>query len=264
MPKVLSIRGDFPIAREACFLTRRNCLDDGTEYRTPEQAAPLYRWEIDLGGRSDAELRELEDSFLALGGPYESFVFLDPLANLLKWSEDFSQAVWTKSHPGDLTVVAGLADPLGGNGGRTLINYGPVANSISQQLDASPAGRQFTASIWLRSGTPAPVQLVLHDGGAESHSLAILPGSSWRRYWLTAGFGAEAGSKTVFRFDVPALGTLEAFGAQLMALPSPAPYSRTTTVSGFHPHCRFANDVFSHRLAAFGQNDLRLSIVEFA
>jgi len=264
LPKVLSILGDFPIAREARFLTRRNRLDDGTEYRTPEQAAPLYRWEIDLAGRSDTELQELEDSFQALGGLYESFVFLDPLANLLRWSEDFSQAVWAKSRPGDLTVVASLADPLGGNGGRTLINYGPVANSISQQLDASPAGLQFTASIWLRSGTAAEVQFVLHDGGAESHSLAILPGTSWCRYWLTAGFDAEAGSKTVFRFDVPALGTLEAFGAQLMALPSPAPYSRTTTVSGFHPHCRFANDVFSHRLTALGQNDLRLSIVEFS
>lgn len=264
MTKVISIPGGFPISREARFLTRRNRLDDGTEYRTPEQMMPLYRWEIELSGRTDSEAQELENTFRALGGPYESFAFLDPLANLLKWSEDFSQTVWAKSQPAQFDIVPGAADPLGGNAARTLINYAQVANSISQEVNASPAGLQFTASIWLRSGMEIETPLALHDGGAESYSLVTSPGTAWRRYWLTASFSAGAAARTAFRVELPALGIVEAFGAQLMALPTPAPYNRTTTASGFHPRCRFDSGLFGQRLAEYGRSDLRLSIVEYA
>jgi hypothetical protein len=263
--KVLAIPASFPIYREERFLTRRNRLGDGVEYRTPEQAERLCRWELDLSGRSDAEVGELERFFQSVGGQYESFVFLDSLDNLLSWSEDFAQSAWRRSDPSQLLVVAGASDPLGGNAARSLVNIGPVAHWLSQELAAPPAGLQFTASIWLRSAPNMEAALALSDGATAIHSIPISPAPEWRRYSLTAAFDAgSTGTGIVFRLDVAPGATVDAFGAQLVALPSPGAYVRTAANSGFHPHCRFATSAFQHRLAGFGHSDVRLSIVEFA
>ena len=265
MPKVLAIRGSFPISREERFLTRRNRLPDATEYRSPEQIAPLYHWQLDLAQRTAAEVQELEAQFLALGGQYESFVFLDPLENLLKWSEDFGQAAWLKSDPGNLAIVPNRSDPFGGNAAQLLLNTGLVVNSVSQELAAPAAGLQLTGSVWLKAGGPIAVPLSLGDGAGESYTGTAAAGAAWQRHWLTAKFSdIGQGTKIVFQFQLPADSNVDVFGAQLVALPSPAPYTRTTLVSGFHPHCRFADSIFRHQMAGFGQNNLRLSIVEFA
>lgn len=262
---VLTLQGTFPISREQRFLTRRNRLEDGTEYRSPEQVAPLYRWDFDVSGLSAAALQALEDQFVSTGGRYGSFIFLDALENLLQWSEDFSQAVWVKSEPAAISIVRDLADPLGGSAAQQLTNTSATANAVTQFIAAPPAGLRFTASIWLKAGAPLDVTLALTDGQAESVAAQAAVGPAWKRFSLSGTFSSGNGAAhTGFRFEMPAFAAVSVFGAQLMALEAPGAYVRTTNVSGFHPRCRFGSDVLAHRLAGPGYNDLRLSIVEFA
>lgn len=265
MPEVLSLRGSFPVSREERFLTRVNRLEDATEYRLAEQLSPLYRWEVELRGQSTAQVQELENTFASLAGRYGNFVFLDPLENLLRWSEDFGQAAWEKAQPAQLAITYSLPDPLAGNAAQELVNTASAVNTVTQWLAAPPAGLELTASLWARAAAPLAITLALTDGAGETYSSSLSAGAAWQRFWLTASFSpSSAGQQVGFRIELPASSTVRVFGAQLMPLGAPAAYVRTTTVSGFHPKCRFGSDVLFTRLEGEGTADVRLTIVEFA
>src|ERR1043165_5532155 len=102
MPEVFPTRFTLPLTREVRFNTRLNHLADASELRAQDQLAPLFRWNLKIGPISDAELAAIQSFHAARGGGYESFILLDPLDNLLLWSEDFSQAAWQKSSPSEL------------------------------------------------------------------------------------------------------------------------------------------------------------------
>ena len=78
------------------------------------------------------------------------------------------------------------------------------------------------------------------------------------------GTFAAGGSQIVWSADLPANGSAEFFGAQLVATPGPGAYTKTTTVSGFHPNCCFDSQSLAHRATAPNQNQVNVSIVEHA
>src|SRR5262245_14948457 len=86
-------------ACETLYSTRLNV----TEQRASD-AGPRRMWDLELI-LSDTDVAPVLAMFAAHGGPYESFVFLDPVDNLLKWSEDVAQAAWEKSEPSFLPIV---------------------------------------------------------------------------------------------------------------------------------------------------------------
>ena len=260
MPPVFPPRFTYPLAREVRFNTRLNRMADWREYRATELATPLLRWELDLEPLEDTDLASLEAFFNARGGPYESFVFLDPLDNLLQWSEDFTQAAWQKTSPADLQITPGVADPLGGTAAQTLSNTGAASNAVRQFIAAPPAGITFTGSVWLKA-SGASLTLRLTDTAAEAFSRTVTPGPQWSRFHLTATF-ASSGTQVGWEIEIPPGATVEAFGAQMVAAKGPDGYTRTTTVSGFHPTCRFETETFTHRALGPNVNQARLAIVE--
>lgn len=261
MPEVFPPLATYPLSREVRFTTRLNHLTDSTEYRATELAVPLFHWDLSVQPLSDAGLTTVQNFFQARGGAYESFGFLDPLDNLLLWSEDFTQAAWQKSNPVDLHVTAGITDPLGGTAAQTLNNTGFFPNVVQQIVAAKPGGITFTVSVWLKAGT-APITMRLSDGATETFSLTVTSGSGWTRYHLTGTFSG-AGTQVGSEIEIPAGAGVGVFGAQMVAAVGPAGYTRTTTVSGFHPNCRFGAGAFDHRSVAPGVNRLRLAITEF-
>jgi hypothetical protein len=258
MPEVFPTRFTLPLTREVRFTTRLNRTPDFTELRAQDQAAPLFRWDLQLGPLSDAEFAAIQGFYAARGGGYESFVFLDPLDNLLQWSEDFSQAAWLKSNPSGISITSGIADPLGGSTAQAIANTGGSVNTLSQSIAANPQGITLTASVWLL-GT---VTLRLTDGAGQTFSSTVTAGS-WTRHSVSGMF-ASAGSQIVFAIDLPASASVSLFGAQLVATAGAGSYTRTTTVSGFHPNCAFDSQPLAHRVVAPGVNHVKLSILEHA
>lgn len=262
MPEVFPPFATYPLSREVRFTTRLNKLADLTEYRATERATPLFRWELDLRPLEDSELADLQNFFQARGGPYEGFIFFDPLDNLLKWSEDFSQAAWQKTSPADLQITSGIADPLGGGAAQRLTNTGGAPNSVRQFIAAAPAGITLCGSLWLRMAT-APITLRLSDGAAEAFSRTVLPGPEWHRWHVAATFSGP-GTQLGWEIEFPAAAAVDAFGAQMVAANGPGGYSRTTGISGFHPNCRFETPAFTHRVLGPNVNQLQLAIAEEA
>ncbi len=250
MPEVFPTRFTHPLTRELRFTTRTNRTADATEYRNADQANPLFRWDLSIGPLADADYAAIQNFHSSRGGAYETFVFLDPLDNLLQWSEDFSQAAWVKSNPSQIVISA-----------PTITNTGGSVNTVSQSIAANPQGITFTASVWLRGA--ATITLRLTDGaGTTFTSTAGLTGA-WQRYSVSGTFVAPASSVTV-AFDIPAGASADFLGAQLAATSGPGAYSRTTLISGFHPKCSFDSQPLAHRVAAPNVNFVKLSILEHA
>jgi len=265
MTEVLALRESFPIKRETRFITQLNRLEDGAEYRLYEQTERLCRWDFDVRNATSEQAAQIEDFFLRVGGRYGAFAFLDPLENLLRWSEDFTQAAWEKSNPSAARLDGQLPDPLGSLGAQRWSNTAAQANSFTQWLEVPAAGLELTASIWAKAAPPCQFALAVLADGAEVFESNIELASGWRRYSLRVAFsGLDPALRVGFRFELPPNTTIDLFGAQLMALPAPGDYTQTTGLSGFHPHCRFASDGLATRFEAPGAAQARVSITEFA
>jgi hypothetical protein len=261
MSEVFPTLFTLPLARESRFTSRINRTPDYTEMRAQDQTGPLFRWNLQLGPLSDAEATTLQNFYATCNGGYQTFAFLDPLDNLLQWSEDFSQACWHATLPSSFNVASGGSDPLGGSGAQTVTNSSASVNTVSQTLAASPQGITLTASVWLKGS--APITLHVSDGGSQDFAVVVSPTGSWQRYVITGTFAA-GGSQIVWAADLPGNSGAEFFGAQLAATPGPGAYTRTTTVSGFHPNCCFDSQALAHRVIAPNQNQVSVSVVEHA
>src|ERR1035438_8955532 len=99
MSNVFPTRFTLPLTRQVRFTSRVNRAPDFTEFRAQDQPTPLYRWDLQLGPLSDTDATTVVSFYNSCGGPYQSFAFLDPLDNLLLWSEDITQSAWQKTTP---------------------------------------------------------------------------------------------------------------------------------------------------------------------
>src|SRR5262249_52545991 len=101
----------YPARKAVALRTVVNAALDESMVKFSDEAGPVLRWQLSYVGLSEDERAALENFFSASGGRLLGFTFLDPLANLLAWSEDLAQGVWERAPLVNLT--AGVADPLG-------------------------------------------------------------------------------------------------------------------------------------------------------
>ena len=74
---------------------RVNQLPSGFTIRMADMGAQKVQWRLRYSSLTDAERSSIESLFEASEGQLNTFTFLDPTDNLLMWSEDWTQAVWT-------------------------------------------------------------------------------------------------------------------------------------------------------------------------
>ena len=98
------------------------------------------------------------------------------VANLVSFSEDFSNAAWVKTNS---TVNSGVSDPVGSTGAWTL-----TATAATGQLEQSLSGPNVTGvnSIWIRRRTgTGTVNLGAPNGSAVTDITSVLT-TSWQRF----------------------------------------------------------------------------------
>ena len=253
-----------PVSRSGRYVTRLNRLADLNEYRYADQANILMRWEVALEAIPDADVTTLAAFFAARNGKYSRFTFLDPLENLLKWSEDYSQSLWQKT--GTFSLSAGQADPLGGTGATLVTDTSGVTNNLWQTIAFGPESQWFCSSVWLRAASPTTVEtLQCSDQGAQVSDQSLAVGTTWKRFFTPAKFASSGSSVTQWLLRFNAGQALYVFGAQLAYLPGPGGYSKTTNSTGVHSVCRFDMDEFPHRATDFGANSVGpLTVIEIS
>ncbi len=228
----------YPASRRRRRRSVVNVTPDGTRIAWADSAAKSVLWELDLIGLTAAEMGAVEELFETCEGRATDFLFLDPLDNLLGWSEDLQAAIWAAGPM--LTRMAGRPDPLGTTRATRLVNTGQAAQRLTQTLSA-PSWFQYCFSLRLRSDSAGTARLVLEAGGV-TEVRAVLTGSSWAEAWLSTNTGGTGEIVTV-GLELDAGSAVDVFGLQLEAQMGPSPYKRTTGRGGVYPNSRFHGDL---------------------
>jgi hypothetical protein len=240
----------FPIKKRLQSRTVINTLADGSSVKLADAPGGSSGWQLQYAGLTDSEMEALQEFFAACEGSLNGFTFLDPVGNLLAWSEDFTNAAWQRDPL--LTVTPGIADPFGGTQASHLTNSGSAPQGISQTLN-SPAGYVYSFSAYAKAAVTTVVTLSL---AAQSKSVAL--GAGWSRISLT-GSGSALDSSITFAMQA-APGAIDIFGPQVEAQPASSAY-KTSTTGGVYQTARFQDDALRCVSTAPNQNSALVNIL---
>ncbi len=246
----------FPVKRRATIRTVSNQLLSGDSIRLSDPGATMTRWQLTYAGLTDDEWSSLEQLFEATEGQLGSFIFLDPTDNLLLWSEDWTKPAWTADPM--LQISAGIADALGGNSAMRITNMSQTTQQIVQNIGGA-SWFQYCCSIYLRCDTPSTVQILMSATGQESVS-EFPVASSWTRAVKADRLSLKQDGIS-FGLQLPAGGSVLAFGAQAEPQPAPGCYKKTTDRAGVYANTRFDTDSLSMDTEAPNQNSCVVSLV---
>ena len=198
----------------------------------PDAAAGQIEWHLSYRDLTDAEVLNLSNLFVASRGGFDAFTFIDPLANLLGWSENLSQPDW---QAGLLQTQGSVADPVGTLRAWTVTNGTSGVQTLTQTLGIS--GNYVACfSLWVRSNAVGAFTLA-RDG----HQISATIGPVWTRIWVS-GAGTSAAAQSTFSLLIGAGQSIDVFGLQIEAQPHPSAYKPTVASIGIYEETYFGTD----------------------
>jgi hypothetical protein len=236
--------------------TVANQLPSGFTIRMADQGWQKVQWQLRYSNITDSERASIEDLFEASEGQLNTFTFLDPTDNLLMWSEDWTQAVWTADPL--LQAAGGVQDPFGNSDGMQLTNTAEATQQIVQNT-AGPSSYQYCYSVYIRSNVATTVQLVATATGQTSLT-AILAGNTWARAIVSVSLSVQQPG-IGFGVQLPAGAQVDVFGAQVEAQPEAGLYKKTIDLGGIYSSTRFSSDLLTFAADAVNQNSCQLSLI---
>lgn len=246
----------FPVKRNVTMRTVANQLPSGFTIRMADQGFQKVQWQLRYSGITDAERSSVESLFEASEGQLNTFTFLDPTANLLAWSEDWTQPVWTADPL--LQVAGGVQDPFGNSNGMQLTNTAQTTQQIVQNT-AGPSSFVYSFSVYVRSNVPTTVQLVATASGQTSLT-AVLAGNAWTRAITQQSLSVQQDG-IGFGVQLPAGAQVDVFGAQVEAQPEAGLYKKTIDLGGIYSSTRFSSDLLTFAADATDQNSCQLGLI---
>lgn len=246
----------FPVARSLDMRAVANQLPSGFTIRMSDPGWQKVQWQLRYSGLTDGERSSIENLFEASEGQLNTFTFLDPMANLLAWSEDWTQAVWTADPL--LQVTSGAADPFGTNNAMQLTNTGQTAQQIVQSI-AGPSDFLYCYSVYVQSAAPTTIQLVQTTTGQTTLTPAAA-GASWTRV-ITPVSLASAQDGIGFGVQLPPGAQVQVFGAQVEAQPEAGLYKETTDLGGVYTNTRFSMDLLTFTANAVNQHSGQVDLI---
>ena len=246
----------FPVSRTVNMRTVANQLPGGFTIRMADTGAQKVQWRLAYSDLTDSERSSIESLFEAAEGQLTTFTFLDPTDNLLLWSEDWTQSVWTPDPL--LQVTGGVADPLGGSAAMQLTNAGQTAQQIIQNT-SGPSSFVYCYSVYVRSNVPATIELVVAATGQVS-STSITTGAAWTRVTTSGSLSVQQNGVS-FGVQLPAGVQVEAFGAQVEAQPGAGLYKKTIDLGGIYSNTRFSSDLLAVTATAPNQHSCQVGLL---
>jgi hypothetical protein len=243
----------FPVRKSVRRRSIRNLVLDGSLLKKFDENANTTHWDLKYAGLTDTERTTVETLYRDCEGRLQSFMFLDPTDNLLRWSEDLSQSVWQKDPL--LVATGGIADPFGGTRASRLENQAPAPQTLSQVLPV-PSGLIYSFSLMIRSDPATQVRLIVSTATA-SESVVCSAVSAWQLCSIPASLAAGAESIT-FSVEVPGTHSIEIYALQVEAQPNPSQYKKTTLLGGVYLTTFFSDDRL--QVTTTGPNENALDI----
>jgi hypothetical protein len=246
----------FPAARVVRMRTVVNQLLSGYTIRMEDSGAQQVEWALQYAGLTNTERTSIENLFESVEGQLNTFTFLDPTANLLMWSEAWTQSVWTADPL--LQVAGGVEDPTGGGGGVQLTNAAEAPQQIVQTI-GGPSNFVYSYSVYVKSSVPTTIQLVVQATG-QTVLTPITAGGAWSRVMTRAGLSVQQ-DEIGFGVQIPAGAQVDVFGAQVEAQPEAGLYKKTIDLGGVYGSTRFSSDVLNFTASAVNQNSCQLGLI---
>jgi hypothetical protein len=225
----------FPVQKLRQMRTLVNTAADGSVIKLADSGAVTVEWQLTYAALSDAELAALMQFFAAAEGTLNNFIFVDPTANLLAWSNDLSNAVWNAAP--FLSSIGAIADPDGGTNAWQVTNSGAAAQDLTQALTA-PGGYLFCFSVYAKSASPTTMTLLL---GANRYAQSV--GSAWKRFACT-GTSDPTSTSVTFGIELEAGAAIDVYGMQVEPQDAPSLYKASTT-GGCYESARLRDDTLS-------------------
>jgi hypothetical protein len=225
----------FPLRRSRKWRAIVNELESGERIMLPDAAAGQVEWQLSYQDLTDAETATLTALFSASQGGFEAFTFIDPMANLLGWSENLSQPNW---QAGLLHPTSGVTDPLGTQRAWSLANGSPGTQQLQQTLGV-PGAYVACFSAYFRADSPGTITI-----SRDNLTKTAVAGPVWTRAFVS-GAGIAGATQSTFAIAAGAGQTIQIFGLQVEAQPYPSIYKQTTTAPGIYEETWFGNDVLT-------------------
>jgi len=233
-------------------LIRGTRFADGSILSAAFQARLRYSWVLRYENLSTAEWQRFMDFIAASGRGLESFVFPDPLGNLLARSGNLESSVWL-SPPG-LTVdpIEDAAQP------KSFILTNPTTEplTLSQTVEIT-GGFRTCFSVAAKWDGAASFSLSLSDGVDTATSEATAHG--WVRHSISLSSGSAAATRTV-GITVPPTTQIVLSSPQLEIAAAPGAYLETGAVGASFPSAWLAQRSFDSRSNAPGAHSITLRI----
>lgn len=227
----------FPFSKIRSVRTVQNVSADGSVIASPDPASARIVWDLRYNELLAAEVQAIQQFYTACCGPYSAFTFIDPADNMLQYSSDLTNGAWTLSP--NISVTAGVPDPMGGSGGFTVVNSGQIAETIAQTV-AVPANYQYCFSVYVQSAISASVALT-RTGTAATASSSYGCGPDWNRV-SSSGRLADAGTELTIAVQLQPGQTIQLFGPQLEPQGAASAYRSTSSRSGIYPNAHWSSN----------------------
>lgn len=225
----------YPLRKIRTARTVKNILMDGSMILFSDPDGARLIWELEYVNLSDSDIQALQNHFNVCAGPFHGFTFIDPTDNMLVSSSDLTTSSWVT--PGLIQVVAGIADPTGGNDAFSLTNAGQSNQEITQTLNV-PSGYQYCFSIFVSASNETAVTLI-RRGGTTQDEISAATGPNWSRVVSSGQLNDSAVGFTIGLTLAPGQ-QVQVFAPQLEAQIAPSRYRPTLTTGGVYSNAHWA------------------------
>ena len=222
----------FPFRRRRQWRAITNQLESGELISLPDAAGGQMTWNLQYQDLTTAEAQAISGLFSASQGQFGSFTFIDPLANLLGWSENLTGAGWQAN---ELNIASDTPDPLGTQRALTVSNTTGGSLQLTQTLGISG---DYVACFSAYVQASAAATVTMQRDGQQTVAAV---GTNWTRV-LISGTGTAGAGQSTFSLVLAAGQSINVFGLQVEAQPRPSVYKPTSASAGIYEETYFADD----------------------
>ena len=236
----------YPIGKAVSHRSVKSMLEDGTVIALADRFANYIQWRMIYRDLTDREAGSLSDFFSATQGNLQPFLFLDPTANLLQSSSDFTRNPWLSD---GIRFDSAAADPFGGAGAFRANNNSSTDLSVAQDTRI-PGAAQVCFSVYLR-GNSSVVSSLTRTAGSQSATTPVNITTKWQRVYLSDCL-PNVNDLSRFAIVIPSGTAIEMFAPQVDAQISPSTYVASSNSCGVFTNARF--DMKQLTIIATGPN----------
>src|SRR5581483_9959003 len=177
-------------------------LSFNTNVAAPSGGGFEVRWTDESWGADDAKNLITRTSSQTFNVPRVSrnsiiFVKAYDVRNNLLWSEDLTQAAWTKTQCNVTKTTE--TNPDGDKGIISTVNFngGNVVAVVQQATSVAASGKQFAFSVSMKGAAGTSVTVRVSNGTTNVVNTSVPMTGNWMRKTFSGTFGAVSGNITV-------------------------------------------------------------------